>query len=147
MNFAKISLDYKEQSADQLKIAADLESFVKISGISENSALGMAFVKLSGDSVKLADDYKFLSADFLKIAQDLAPSDDDTITTDHKIDFKFDIAIKFDQAVLQHPDDFIKLGADLAKLNTDLRSFGGDFIKLADAFENPGHVIIPTAKG
>jgi len=139
LNFAKISLDYKNQSDDQLKIAADLASFIKISGISERSALGTAFLKLSGDSVQLANDYKFVSGDFLKVSQDLAP----TISEDGATS----IDIKFDQAIVQHADDFIKLGADLIKLNTDLQGVGGDFIKLADAFEDRGHLIIPTAKG
>jgi len=143
LNFAKISLDYKNQSDDQSNIATDLANFIKISGISERSALGTAFLKLSGDSLNLANDYKFLSGDFLKVSQDLAPqlSEDGAISIDHKID------IKFDQAIVQHADDFIKLSADLIKLNTDLQGVGGDFIKLADAFEDRGHLIVPTGKG
>jgi hypothetical protein len=143
LNFFKISLDYKNQSDDQLKIAADLASFIKISGISERSALGTALHKLSDDSLKLANDYKIVSGDFLKVSQDLAPplSEDGAISIDLKID------IKFDQAIAQHADDFIKLSADLIKLNTDLHSVGSDFIKLADAFEDRGHSIISTGKG
>jgi hypothetical protein len=77
------------------------------------------------------------------VSQDLAPpvGEDGTISIDHKID------IKFDQAVVQHADDFIKLGADLIKLNADLHGVGGDFIKLADAIEDRGHLIIPAGKG
>ncbi|HEX4556290.1 MAG TPA: hypothetical protein VH249_20035 [Xanthobacteraceae bacterium] len=143
LNFAKISLDYKNQSDDQLKISADLASFIKISGISERSALGTAFLKLSGDSLKLADDYKIVSGDFLKVSQDLAPpvNEDGAIAIDHKVD------IKFDQAIGQHADDFIKLGVDLIKLNADLHGVGGDFIKLADAVEDRGHLIVPSGKG
>jgi hypothetical protein len=143
LNFAKISLDYKNQSDDQFKIAADLAGFIKISGISERSELGAPFLKLSGDSVKLANDYKIVSGDFLKVSQDLVPpvGEVGTISVDQKID------IKFDQALVQHADDFIKLGADLIKLNADLHGVGGDFIKLADAFEDRGHLIVPTGKG
>ena len=42
-------------------------------GFPKSPRLGTALLKLSDDSLKLANDYKIVSGDFLKVSQDLAP--------------------------------------------------------------------------
>jgi hypothetical protein len=133
LNLSKISVDYKEQGNDALTIGADLADFVKISGISD-STLGAAFLKFSADWQKVGADYLKLGEDFQKISSDLVPTEDSG-------------PAKFDQVVLTHADDFIKLSQDLKLADAALGTLGGDFHKLADTFENAGPVIIPTTKG
>jgi hypothetical protein len=133
LSFGKISVDYKEQGSDALAIGADLADFVTISGISE-SDVGAAFLKFSADWQKVGADYLKLSTDFQKISNDFVPTEDSG-------------PVRFDQVVLKHADDFIKLSQDLKLADAALGTLGGDFHKLAEAFENAGPVIIPTTKG
>jgi hypothetical protein len=132
LNFSKISVEYKAQSDDELKIAGDLVDFIRISGFSDSDA-GAAFLKFAGDSEKIGADYLKLSVDFQQISSDFVPTEGSG-------------PLKFDQVVAAHADDFIKLSTDLKLTNADLGALGGDFHKLAEAFESPGQVTTPTFK-
>jgi len=131
--FHKISIDYKEQSADALQIKQDIADFLDITGISDSSPLGMAFFKYSGDFHKISDAYLKLSADFQKLSSDFVPNEESG-------------PIKFDQVVLKHADDFVQLSQDLKLADAALGGLGGDFHKLADALENAGPATTPTFK-
>ena len=132
LNFSKIAVDYKQQSDDALKIKQDIADFIDIAGISDSSELGTAFFKYSGDFQKISDAYLKLSADFQKISSDFPTEGNAPLT--------------FDQVVLKHADDFVQLSQDLKLADAALGGLGGDFHKLADAFENAGPVITPTFK-
>jgi hypothetical protein len=80
-----------------------------------------------------------VSADFLKISQDFAPP-----TTTDAVATAGDL--KFNQGVLQNPDDFIKLAGDLKFVNADLRAIGGDTLKLSDALESAAHKLLPAVQ-
>jgi hypothetical protein len=129
----EIATDFQNQSDDALKIKQDIANFVDTAGISNSSELGMAFLKYSADWQKISDAYLKLSADFEQISSDFAQTEDSG-------------AIKFDQVVLAHTDDFVKLGQDLKLADAALGGLGGDFHKLADAFENAGPATTPTFK-
>jgi hypothetical protein len=129
--FNKISVDYKNQSDDELKIATDAADFLKISGISESSKVGETFLKFSLDSVLISSVDLKLSTDFHKISTDLAAASDSGPMT-------------FDQVVLKFSDDFVKLAQDLKLADGAFAALGGDTVKLAEAFEHPGPVIIPA---
>jgi hypothetical protein len=133
LTFSKISFDYKQQSDDALKIRQDIANFLDISGISDSSELGMAFFKYSGDWQKISDAYLKLSTDFQNISSDFDSNEENG-------------PIKFDQVVLKHAEDFLQLGQDLKLADTALGDLGGDFHKLADAFENAGPATTPTFK-
>jgi hypothetical protein len=55
-------------------------------------------------------------------------------------------SFKFDQAVHKFAADFTALSGDLKLADTALSALGGDFHKLADAFENTGPATTPTFK-
>jgi hypothetical protein len=131
LNFSKISFDYKEQSSDALNLSADLSKFLEISGISESSKVGEAFLKISLESVLISSAYSQLSTDFQKISEDFVPTEGSG-------------PLKFDRVVLDHASDFIKLSQDLKLTDAVLSTLGGEFHKLADVLENPGPVTIPT---
>jgi hypothetical protein len=133
LTFNKISVDYKTQSDDALKIKSDIADFLDVAGISNSSELGTAFFKYSGDLQKISDAYLKLSADFQKISSDFIPIEGSG-------------PIKFDQVVLKHADDFVQLGQDLKLADAAVGGLGGDFHKLADAFENAGPATPPTFK-
>jgi hypothetical protein len=133
LTFSQIAVDYKHQSDDALKIRQDIAGFLDIAEISVSSELGMAFFKYSGDLQKISDAYLSLRDDFQKISGYFAPTEDSG-------------QIKFDQVVLAHTDDFVKLGQDLKLADAALGGLGGDFHKLADAFENAGPATTPTFK-
>ena len=133
MNFNKISVDYKVQSADALSIKGDIAGFLDISGISDSSPLGMAFFKYSADWQKISDAYLKLSADFQKVSEDFLPIEGSA-------------PLKFDQIVHKFAGDFVQLSQDLKLADAALGGLGGDFHKLADAFENAGPVTTPTFK-
>jgi hypothetical protein len=133
LTFNKISVDYKAQSDDALKIKSDIAGFLDVAGISDSSELGTAFFKYSGDWQKISDAYLKLSADFQKISSDFIPVEGSG-------------PIKFDQVVLKHADDFVQLGQDLKLADAALGGLGGDFHKLADALENAGPTTPPTFK-
>jgi hypothetical protein len=137
LNFSKISFDYKEQSADALSIKGDIAGFLDISGISDSSELGMAFLKYSADSQKISDAYLKLSADFQQISTDF------TETGGQK---GFGAPLTFDQAVLKFAGDFKVLSQDLKVADTALSGLSGDFHKLADAFQNAGPSTTPSFK-
>lgn len=136
LNFSKISVDYKEQSADALSIKGDIAGFLDISGISDSSELGMAFLKYSADWQKISDAYLKLSVDFQLISSDLAPTEGKG----------FGAPLTFEQAVIKFASDFTALGQDLKLADTALSGLGGDFHKLADAFENAGPSTTPSFK-
>jgi hypothetical protein len=133
LNFSKFAIDYKQQSDDAFKIKQDIADFIDIAGISDSSELGMAFFKYSSDWQKISDAYLNLSTDFQKISSDFAPNEESG-------------PIKFDQVVLKHAGDFVQLSQDLKLADAALGGLGGDFHKLADAFENAGPVTTPTFK-
>jgi hypothetical protein len=132
LSFHKISLDYKAQSDDALKIRQDIADFLDITGTA-SSELGVAFFKYSGDLQKISDVYIKLSADFQQISSDFVPSEGGG-------------SIKFDEVVLKHADDFVQLSQDLKLADAALGGLGGDFHKLADALENAGPATTPTFK-
>jgi type VI protein secretion system component Hcp len=139
LNFNKISFDYKEQGADELKIGQDFITLAKSAADLKIHGLSEAFLKYGEDAFKLADDYLKVSADFLKISQDFAPP-----TTTDAVATAGDL--KFNQGVLQNPDDFIKLAGDLKFVNADLRAIGGDTLKLSDALESAAHKLLPAVQ-
>ena len=133
LNFNKISQDYKAQSADALSIKGDIADFLDIGGISDSSALGIAFFKYSADWQKISDAYLKLSVDFQTISNDFLPTEDNA-------------PLKFDQIVHKFAGDFFQLRKDLNLADAALSGLGGDFPKLADAFEHAGPVTTPTFK-
>jgi type VI protein secretion system component Hcp len=137
--FNKISFDYKEQGADELKIGQDFITLAKSAADLKIHGLSEAFLKYGEDALKLAGDYLKVSADFLKISQDFAPP-----TTTDAVATAGDL--KFNQGVLQNPDDFIKLAGDLKFVNADLRAIGGDTLKLSDALESAAHKLLPAVQ-
>jgi type VI protein secretion system component Hcp len=139
LNFNKISFDYKEQGADELKIGQDFITLAKSAADLKIHGLSEAFLKYGEDALKLAGDYLKVSADFLKISQDFAPP-----TTTDAVATAGDL--KFNQGVLQNPDDFIKLAGDLKFVNADLRAIGGDTLKLSDALESAAHKLLPAVQ-
>jgi hypothetical protein len=139
LNFNKISFDYKEQGADELKIGQDFITLAKSAADLKIHGLSEAFLKYGEDAFKLADDYLKVSADFLKISQDFAPP-----TTTDAVATAGDL--KFNQGVLQNPDDFIKLAGDLKFVNADLRAIGGDTLKLSEALETAAHKLLPAVQ-
>jgi hypothetical protein len=138
LNFSKISVDYKAQSADALSIKGDIAGFLDISGISESSALGMAFLKYSLDYQTISDAYLKLSTDFQQIASDFT-------TTGGQKGFG-ETPLTFEQAVIKFAGDFTTLSQDLKVADAALSGLGGDFHKLADAFENAGPSTTPSFK-
>lgn len=139
-NFNKISVDYKEQSADESAISED---FIKLAAAAADlkiRGLSDAFLKYAEDAVKLASDYKVLGADFQKISEDfkVAPPSTDAATTGGEF--------KFNQVVLQNSDDFIKWAGDLKVMNADFRAIGDDTIKLTNALETAAHQLLPAVQ-
>jgi hypothetical protein len=133
LDFHKISVDYQAQSADALSIKGAIADFLKISGISDSSELGMAFFKYSADWQKISDAYFKLGTDFQTISDHFLPTEDSA-------------PFKFDQIVHKFAGDFTALSQDLKFADAALSGLGGDFHKLADAFENAGPVTTPTFK-
>jgi hypothetical protein len=133
LSFHKISVDYKQQSADALSIKGDIAGFLDVAGVSDSSPLGMAFIKYSADWQNISDAYLKLSADFQKISSDFVPPEGNA-------------PLKFADVVLKHADDFVQLGQDLKLADAALGGLGGDFHKLADALENAGPSTTPTFK-
>ena len=89
--------------------------------------------------MKLGNVYLALSADFQKISQDFAPQPiPDAVAIGGEL--------KFNQGVLQNPDDFIKLAGDLKFVNTDFRAIGGDTLKLSEALESAAHQLLPAVQ-
>jgi len=138
LNFSKIRIAYQAQSADALSIKGDIAGFLRIGEISDSSELGMAFLKYSADWQKISDAYLQLSADFQKISTDFAQ-------TDGGKGFGRPPPLKFDQAVVKFAGDFTALSQDLKVADAALSGLGGDFHKLADAFENAGPSSTPTS--
>ena len=132
----QIGNDYQNQSDDALKIKQDIANLVDIAGISSSSDLGMAFLKYSADWQKISDAYVKLSADFHQIASDFIPVGGKGHGP----------SLTLDQVVLKHAGDFVQLAQDLKVADTALSGLGGDFHKLADAFQNGGPVNTPTFK-
>jgi type VI protein secretion system component Hcp len=139
LNFSKISFDYKEQSADELKIAQDFIALAGSAAELKIRGLSDAFLKYAEDAMTLADAYHKVSADYLKISQDFVlVTSTDAVATGGEI--------KFNQVVLQNPDDFIKWAGDLKFVNTDLKLLGGDTIKLSEALETAAHQLLPAVQ-
>jgi type VI protein secretion system component Hcp len=139
LNFSKISFDYKEQGADELKLSEDFIALAKTAADLKIRGLSDAFLKYGEDALALGNDYLKLSADFHKISQDFAPpTTTDAVATGGEL--------KFNQGVLQNSADFIKLAGDLKFLNTDLRAIGGDTLKLSDALETAAHQLLPAVQ-
>jgi hypothetical protein len=133
LDFNKISVEYKEQGNDALNLGADFADFVKITGTAD-SKVGESFIKISIDTVTISSlDFK-LGTDFNKISTDLAATGDSGPMT-------------FDQIIHKHAGDFIKLAEDLKLADGAFTTLGGDTIRLTNAMENPGPVILPTLKG
>jgi type VI protein secretion system component Hcp len=139
LNFSKISFDYKEQSVDLELIGddfiklADAAADLKIRGLSE------AFFKYGEDALKLADAYLKVSADYLKISEDFVlVTSTDAVATGGEL--------KFNQLVLQNPDDFVNLAGHLKFVNADLKALGGDTLKLAEALESAAHQLLPAVQ-
>jgi hypothetical protein len=132
----EIATDFQNQSDDALKIKQDIANFVDTAGISNSSELGMAFLKYSADWQKISDAYLKLSADFRQISSDFIPAGGKGHGP----------SLTFDQVVQKFPGDFVQLGQDLKLADAALSGLGGDFHKLADAFENAGPSATPTFK-
>jgi len=132
----EIANDFQNQSDDALKIKQDIANFVDTAGIFDSSELGMAFLKYSADWQKISDAYLKLSADFHQISSDFIPEGGKGHGP----------SLTFDQVVFKHPGDFVQLSLDLKLADTALGGLGGDFHKLADAFENAGPATTPTFK-
>ena len=128
--FNKISIDYKQQSDDALKLGEDFADFVRISGLSE-SKVGETFLKITLETVLISSADLKLSTDFQKISTDLAAASDSG-------------PVKLDQVVIKYADDFVKLAQDLKLADGPFAALGGDIVKLAEAIEHPGPVTIPT---
>src|SRR5262249_7907812 len=131
----RIATDYQNQSDDALKIKQDIAGFVALPGISHSSEPGMAFLKYPSDWQKISDAYLKLSADFHQISSDFIPAGG-----------KGGPSLTFDQVVLKHAGDFVQLSLDLKLADAALGGLGGDFHKLADAFEHGGQGNTPTFK-
>ena len=131
LTFNKIAIDYQNQSDDALKLSEDFGDFVKISGISESSKVGEAFLKITLETVVISSADLKLSTDFQKISTDIAEASDSG-------------PIKLDQVVLKYSDDFVKLAQDLKFADGAFAALGGDFVKLAEAIEHPGPTTVPT---
>jgi type VI protein secretion system component Hcp len=138
LNFSKISFDYKEQGADELKVGQDFITLAKNAEQFKIRGLSDALFKYGQDAVALGNDYLALSADFQKISQDFSPTTTAAITTDGEL--------KFNQGVLQNPADFVALAADLKVLNADLRTMGGDTLKLSETLETAAHQLLPAVQ-
>src|SRR5262249_36948671 len=131
-----IGTDFQNQSDDALKIKQDVANFVETAGISNSSELGMAFLKYSADWQKISDAYLKLSADFHQIASDFIPHGGKGHGP----------SLTLDQVVLKHSGDFVQLAQDLKVADAALGGLGGDFHKLADAFQDGGQGNAPTFK-
>jgi type VI protein secretion system component Hcp len=138
-NFGTISVDYKEQGADEIKLGEDFITLARAAADLKIRGLSDAFFKYGEDALKLGTDYLALSADFHKISQDFAPP-----TTTDAVASGGDF--KFNQGVLQNPDDFIKLAGDLKLMNTDFHAVAGDTLKLSDALESAAHQLLPAVQ-
>jgi type VI protein secretion system component Hcp len=139
LNFSKISFDYKEQGADELKIGEDFITLAKTATDLKIRGLSDAFLKYGEDALKLSGDYLKVSTDYLKISQDFVlVTSTDAVATGGEL--------KFNQVVLQNPADFIKLAGDLKFVNADLRAIGGDTLKLADALESAADKLLPAVQ-
>ena len=138
LNFSKISFDYKEQGADELKVGQDFITLAKNAEQFKIRGLSDALFKYGQDAVALGNDYLALSADFQKISQDFSPTTTAAITTDGEL--------KFNQGVLQNSADFVALAADLKVLNADLRTMGGDTLKLSETLETAAHQLLPAVQ-
>ena len=132
----EIATDYQNQSDDALKIKQDIANFVDTAGISDSSDLGMAFLKYSADWQKISDAYVKLSADFRQISSDFIPAGGKGHGP----------SLTFDQVILKHAGDFVQLSQDLKLVDAALGGLGGDFHKLADAFENGAQGNTPAFK-
>lgn len=132
----EIGTDFQNQSDDALKIRQDIANFVDTAGISDSSDLGMAFLKYSADWQKISDAYLKLSADFHQIASDFIPAGGKGHGP----------SLTLDQVVLKHSADFVQLSQDLKVADAAVSGLGGDFHKLADAFQNAGQGNTPTFK-
>lgn len=132
LTFHKISLDYKAQAADALKLSDDFGDFVKINGISE-SKVGETFLKITLETVLISSADLKLSTDFQKISTDIAEANDSDSGP-----------LKLDQLVHKYADDFVKLAQDLKFADGAFAALGGDMVKLAEAIEHPGPITTPT---
>jgi type VI protein secretion system component Hcp len=140
LNFNKISFDYKEQGADELKIAQDFIALAKSAADLKIRGLSDTFLKYSEDAVTLADAYHKVSADYLKISQDFVL----VTSTDSVADGGGEL--KFNQVVLQNSADFVALAGDLKFVNADLKALGGDTLKLSEALETAAHQLLPAVQ-
>jgi type VI protein secretion system component Hcp len=139
LNFSRISFDYKEQGADELKVGEDFITLARNSADLKIRGLSDALFKYGQDAVALGSDYVKLSADFQQISADFQPQPQpDAVATGGEI--------KFNQVVLQNSADFIKLADDLKFLNADLRTIAGDTLKLSEAFETAAHQLLPAVQ-
>jgi type VI protein secretion system component Hcp len=140
LNFNKISFDYKEQSADELKIAQDFIALASSAAELKIRGLSDAFLKYAEDAMTLADADHKVSTDYLKISQDFVlVSSTDAVATGGA-------ELKFNQVVLQNSADFIKWAGDLKFVNSDLKLLGGDTIKLSEALETAAHQLLPAVQ-
>jgi hypothetical protein len=130
-DFVKIDSALGSVGDDFISIGAD---FIKFGGSLELPAvqhIDEAFLKLGSDTVKIGEDFHELSDAFLKIALDFREAADSGLI------------LKIDQLASKYEDDFLDLKTDIIKFDADLRVLGSDYLKLADAFHDFGHVRIP----
>lgn len=138
-NFGAISVDYKEQGADAIKLGEDFITLARTAADLKIRGLSDAFFKYGEDAVKLGSDYLALSADFQKISQDFVPpTTTDAVATGGEL--------KFNQVVLQNSEDFIKLAGDLKLMNAEFSAIGGDTLKLSEALETAAHQLLPAVQ-
>jgi type VI protein secretion system component Hcp len=139
LSFNTLSVDYKEQGADEIKLGQDFIALAKNAADIKVHGLSDALFKYGEAAVALGNDYLKLSADFQKISQDFAPPVTiESVTTDGEL--------KFNQVVLQHSDDFIKWAGDLKAMNADFSALGGETLKLSDVLETAAHQLLPAVQ-
>ncbi len=139
LNFGTISVDYKEQGADEIKLGEDFITLAKTAADLKIRGLSDALFKYGEDAVKLGNAYLALSADFQKISDDFLPQPQpDAVATGGDI--------KFNQVVLQNSADFIKLAGDLKFLDLDFKVIGGDGVKLSDALDSAAQQLLPAVQ-